>query len=257
LNRLDGLRIVVTRPASKAAVLVDRLQALGATVIRAPSIDITDIEDDYAPAALLRTLRDYDWVLFTSASGVEAGVRCMERIGVSLSAFDDVRVGAVGPATAAALGRHGITAAAVPMDHVGVNVADVVGRVDGCRFLLVRGDRASPALPSRLRSGGGRVDEAVVYRTISGEAADSPLLRAGFDVVTFTSPSTVESFMTALGDDLDMLAKAAVVTIGPVTSGAARAAGLAIAAEAEPHTVDGLISALLSRAAASRDGAAD
>jgi uroporphyrinogen-III synthase len=257
LNQLDGLRIVVTRPASKSGALVDRLRALGATVILAPSIVIADIEDDGAPAKLLRALRDYDWIVFTSASGVEAGLRCMDRVGAPRSGFGDVRVAAVGPATAEALRHHGIPVTAIPVDHVGVNIADVVGPVEDRRFLLVRGDRASPSLPARLRAAGGRVDEAVVYRTSSRDAAAAGALRAGFDVVTFTSPSTVRSFMAALGDGAGMPSSASIVTIGPVTSEAARTAGLTVAAEADPHTVEGLISALLGLDSTSRTRLSD
>jgi len=251
VSRLDSLRIVVTRPASKSDALCDRIEALGASVIRAPSIEILDVEGDHAQESLLRALPSCDWVVFTSANGVEAGFRAMERIGVHLSDFDGVRIAAVGPATAAALCDRGLAVAVVPERHVGSSVADVVGPITGRRFLLVRGDLASPALPSRLRAAGGLVDEAVVYRTVAS-GAGAEVLHSGFDIVTFTSPSTVRSFMTMLGDAAaDSLANAAVVTIGPVTSQAAREAGLAVAAEADPHTIDGLIAALAALASIS------
>ena len=250
MKRLDGRRIVVTRPASKSDALGSRFEALGARVLRVPSIEITDVEADDASDSLLRRLSSYDWVVFTSASGVDAGIRRLDGLGVPRADFGAVRVAAVGPATARRLSVHGIEAAAVPARHIGVEVAGVVGPAAGRRFLLVRGDLASPALPAALRAAGGSVDEATVYRTMPG-GAQAGSLRDGFDVVTFTSPSTVRSFVASLDEGAaEAMAGASVVTIGPVTTEAAREAGLAVAAEADPHTIDGLIAAVLALASA-------
>ncbi len=41
-----------------------------------------------------------------------------------------------------------------------------------------------------------------------------------------------------------MLRRSRVVSIGPVTSGTARERGLTVHAEADPHTIDGLVDAV-------------
>jgi uroporphyrinogen III methyltransferase / synthase len=65
--------------------------------------------------------------------------------------------------------------------------------------------------------------------------------------VTFTSSSTVRNLVAAVGDRFPAAAR--VVTIGPVTSEAARDAGLSVDAEAERHDPEGLVEALLEDAA--------
>ena len=71
---------------------------------------------------------------------------------------------------------------------------------------------------------------------------------AAADYVTFTSASTVRNFHAAVGDGFP--AGARIVSIGPVTSAAARERGLEVAVEADRHDPDGLIEALLADAAA-------
>jgi uroporphyrinogen-III synthase len=247
VSTLDGIRIVVTRASSKADPLCEKLEALGAVVIHMPAIHISGVSGDDASDALLRAVATYDWAVFTSANGVRHGLARMRQLATGPEAFRDLRVAAVGPATATALREAGIDVAAMPAVHVGEHIADVVEPIDGRRFLLVRGDIASPALPARLRAAGGHVDEVVAYTTTMPES-----MRTGVhglrDVhaITFTSPSTVRGFMASIGDDRSGLEHAAIVTIGPVTSDEARSAGLAVAAEARPHTIDGLVTALVA-----------
>jgi uroporphyrinogen-III synthase len=78
-------------------------------------------------------------------------------------------------------------------------------------------------------------------RTLPKEARDA--LRAGeVDAVTFTSASTVRGFVGALGE---VVGNPKVVCIGPVTAKEARAHGLTVHAVARPHTMEGLIEALV------------
>ena len=103
---------------------------------------------------------------------------------------------------------------------------------------MVRAD-----LAAGLRAKGWLVDEVVAYRTVSvapGPVAVAAARRA--DAVAFTSSSTVRNTVELLGaGGLPPV----VVTIGPVTSGEARAAGVAVSGEADPHTIDGLVQALV------------
>jgi len=90
-----------------------------------------------------------------------------------------------------------------------------------------------------------------VYRTVKAEPDPGELarVRAGeVDAVTFTSSTTVTNFCAVVGPftrDAPL-----IVSIGPVTSGTARERGLRVDAEADPHTIDGLVGALLTAFAA-------
>jgi uroporphyrinogen-III synthase len=162
----------------------------------------------------------------------------------------ETQVAAVGPATAAALDGHGVGGAVVPDEYMGDRIPAALGEITGRRFLLLRSDRAADALPQRLRALGGMVADVVAYRTVpvssrvAGRVADD--VRVGVDAVTFTSPSTIEGFVNGIGVDWrGIVERAIVATIGPVTAGAARAAGMRVDAEADPHSIGGLIDALI------------
>jgi uroporphyrinogen III methyltransferase/synthase len=84
-----------------------------------------------------------------------------------------------------------------------------------------------------------------MYDTVSDDLCEDVLTAiAGADYVTFTSASTVERFLAAAS----LPNGARVVSIGPVTSAAAREHGLEVHVEAERHDVDGLVEALIEDA---------
>jgi len=102
-------------------------------------------------------------------------------------------------------------------------------------------------LPEGLGERGYTVEVLPVYRTVA--ATPDPLaverVRAGeVDALTFTSSSTVTNLLDLLGAVPDP--QPLVVSIGPVTSATAVERGLRVDAEADPHTIEGLIETLLS-----------
>jgi len=247
MSGLADRRIVVTRPAPQAEDLCARLEALGAKPIRLPAIDVLPPASTNAVDSALRALHEWDWVVFTSANGVRFVFERADALGMAADAWNVVRVAAIGPATARALTAQGVEPAAVPEEYLAERIADVVGDVGGHRFLLLRADIAGDVLPRRLRELGGYVDEIVAYHTAerASDERAAALIAEGVDAVTFTSPSTVRGLLRVLGAEWrNALAGAAIVSIGPVTSAAARGCGLPVHAEAADHTTEGLLEAL-------------
>ena len=120
--------------------------------------------------------------------------------------------------------------------------------VEGRRALVVRPAAARDVLPDALRERGAEVDAVALYETVREQPEPAAIEAArDADYVTFTSASTVRNLSEALGGELP--AGARVVSIGPITSAAAREAGIEVAVEASRHDVDGLIEALLGDAA--------
>jgi uroporphyrinogen III methyltransferase / synthase len=118
--------------------------------------------------------------------------------------------------------------------------------VDGRRVLVARAAEARDVLPDALAERGADVDVLALYETVAealGEDALAALERATY--VTFTSSSTVRFFLDSGGRVPE---GARVVSIGPVTSAAARDAGLEVHVEAERHDIDGLVDALIEDA---------
>jgi uroporphyrinogen-III synthase len=112
--------------------------------------------------------------------------------------------------------------------------------------LLARAETARDVLPEGLHAKGYTVDVLAVYRTVQADVDPEALarVRAGdVDAITFTSSSTVTYFCDAVGEGS---ATPVVVSIGPVTTATAESKGFSVAAEADPHTIDGLVAALIS-----------
>jgi uroporphyrinogen III methyltransferase/synthase len=251
---LAGKRVVVTRATEQAQDLTDKLRALGAEVIECPAISIAPLEDFTELDRALERLSDYDWVVFTSANGVRAVLDRLEQPGRNAEDLRGRKLAAIGPATAAALERAGCEPDFMPDTYVAEAIVEQIGDVRGLRILLPRADIARKTLAEGLRSGGAHVDEVTAYRTVPGEGSIEmarSLQAGGVDAVTFTSSSTVRYTLeglesTGLGEEraVELLNRAGIVCIGPVTAETARQHGLEVASTAQEYTIDGLVDAL-------------
>jgi uroporphyrinogen III methyltransferase/synthase len=234
---LQGRRIVITRPKDRARRLAERLRALGAEPIVFPTVRIEPAEPGLLDSAV-RSLSEFDWIVYTSANGVEAFWARLLAAGKDARDLAGRKVAAIGPVTAQALRHRGVEPALVPREYVAEAILDALGEVRGLRFLLPRADIAREALAAGLRKKGALVTEVTAYRTVGAGAAPPDLSRA--DAITFTSSSTVRHFVAAGAGPGD----AKVVCIGPVTAATARELGLVVHAVATTYTEDGLIQAL-------------
>jgi uroporphyrinogen III methyltransferase/synthase len=231
---LHGVTIAVTRARAQASPMAARLRALGATVVEAPTIRTVSLE------AAIPDLDGYDHVVVSSPNGA---AELLSRL-PDARALAGVRVAAMGPGTARALRERGIAADVVPDRSVAEGMLDALAGADVRRALLVRGREGRDTLPDGLRERGAEVDLLVLYETVAEPLSPGALAAAtAADFVTFTSASTVRHFATACGGTLP--AGPRLASIGPATSAELRAHGREPDLEADPHTPDGLVAALL------------
>ncbi len=278
---LHGRRVVVTRARAQASGLAATLRALGAEVVELPAIRIEPrIESDEVRRAVER-IGDYALICVTSPNGAHLLSEALADAGLDARALggtpkqkqvrgegaeadatieagvsatspgpSEAVVAAIGPGTARALADYGIRADVVPERFVAEALVEALAtvEVEGRRVLVARAAEAREVLPDALRERGAEVDVVALYETVR-EQPDSAAIEAaqGADYVTFTSSSTVSNLTEALGDRFPREAR--VVSIGPITSEAVRAAGLEVHVEAERHDIDGLVEALLADAA--------
>ena len=117
--------------------------------------------------------------------------------------------------------------------------------------LLARADLANPELAVLLHDKGWETTEVVAYHTVPVGELDPATRRrldgGEVDWVAFTAASTVEGFVRGYGGPAPSGVR--VAAIGPVTAGAARAAGMRVAATATRHTIPGLVAAIEHAAA--------
>ncbi|HEX6941114.1 MAG TPA: uroporphyrinogen-III synthase [Longimicrobiales bacterium] len=259
---LGGLRVVVTRPREQAGEFIAALERSGAEPLVFPATRIVPPADPEPLRRAVRNVVAYDWIVFTSANGVRSFWQALEEEGAGARDLAGVRFACVGPSTAAALAERGAEADVVPPRYVGGAIADALAAahgsagvagggaapLSGVRVLLPLAAGAADVLEAGLMARGARVDRVEAYRSVP-DLADAEGLRrklaaGGVDVVTFTSPSTVEAFVDAVGADTG---GAIVAVIGPVTADAARRRGLRVEVVASEHTTAGLVRALMRR----------
>ena len=249
---LFGRRVLITRTKSQAGMLSARLAEMGAFPIEVPTIDVKLQPDSPDLVRTLASVALFDWIAFTSANAVQAVIEGLARLGQDTRALNAVKVAAIGPSSAAALGRYGIKADLVADIATSTELASAMieSGIAGSRVLLPKSDIAESVLPDRLRSSGAFVEEIVCYRTVVPESSRCLVretLRAGVDAITFTSSSTVKNLTKLLDNDASLLEGVSIACIGPVTAATAGRFGLNVDIVAQDHTVDGLVVALLER----------
>lgn len=248
---LAGVRIVITRAIEQARELKARLEEMGATVLLFPAISFSEPSDTAALDEAIRSLSEYDWILFTSANAARFFAGRCRKLGVDASREGLVRRAAVGPATASAVAAEGFAVDYVAKEFVGAALArELAAALEGKKILLPRSERARPDLPDALKTAGATVTEVVAYHTGGVGAVDPALTttirRGEVDLVSFFSPSAVQNLRAELGDDVlaRLAGKAAFAAVGPVTAAALRDAGLRVAIEAPLATAESMASAI-------------
>jgi uroporphyrinogen III methyltransferase/synthase len=249
---LYGRVVLITRPAERSEKLQRKLEALGARVEARPTIAL-ELPADLDPARrALGRLGSYDWLLFTSPTGVRFFFLLGQRF-LGRDPSIGCPVAAIGPSTARAARAAGITTEVVAATNSAEGLAEALGGHvrTGQRVLLVRPEVAREVLPVALRSAGARVDAVPFYRNVAapdiGETARD-VRREVFDVVVFTSPSTAQRLLdgaAAAGIEIrEALRRMKVVAIGEVTARALDQAELTVSAIARKPSDDDIVEAI-------------
>jgi uroporphyrinogen III methyltransferase/synthase len=251
---LFGKTFVVTRSRSQASAMVERIRALGGNAVEYPTIRIAPMAEGLRRLKdCQRRMADYSHLIFTSTNAVDLFFEALHGQQLDTRALGGVHVTAIGTATAAALETRGVTADLVPLKYVGEALVEALKPClkPDSRVLLPRSKNARPMVADALAQICA-VEEIPIYETVREEddRVDlAALLKEGkVDYITFTSSTTAQFFVEKLGaDKLDLLGRAACVSIGPITSAKMRELGLTVAAEAQDYTIAGVINAIMAR----------
>jgi len=247
---LFGKRVLVTRSRTQASAFSRLLAEHGADPVELPVIETRDLPDPGELDKAILSLSEYQWVLFTSANGVLAFWKRLRTLSLDARCFHNVRIGAIGPATAEALEARGLHADLLPGEHSseGLLAEFAAMGIAGKRILLPRADIAPPDLTDGLVELGAEPVEVSAYLTRPAAASagrgKQMLLDGAIDIVAFTSASTVANLLAALGNEGDALDKVTIACIGPRTAEAAEKAGLTVDVIAAQHTIPGLVEAM-------------
>ena len=256
---LAGKTVMITRARAQSAEITARLEASGATVIHCATIEIVPPSSWTALDEAIQNLADYDWLVFTSANGVEFFFRRLreKRTDVNPQPTGQI-ICAIGPATAEALKAEGAVANVVASESRAEGalaaIIDYVGepeRVRGLKFLIPRARLAREVLPDGLRKLGARVDAVEAYQTTKPNAKAESILRLfkerSIDAITFTSSSTVSNLAAIVGlEDLsELLANTIAVCIGPVTAETAEKHGVTRIVHPHEYNTEALVDSIV------------
>jgi len=251
---LFGKRIGITRPAGQTESAILRTLELGAQPILIPTIRISPPQDWTAVDAMLERLGEFDWLIFTSANGVNGLLNRLWANGDDVRRLSSLKLAAIGPATADALAHFHLRADVVPESYRAEALADaLIPHVADQRLLWARADRGRDVLPNRLQQAGATLEQVVVYRNRDVETlpeSEARMLETGtIDWIGLSSPSIARGLKRLLTPAALAHITAGTVrlaAISPVTSTAAKEAGLPIAAEATTYTWEGIFETIVS-----------
>jgi uroporphyrinogen III methyltransferase/synthase len=249
---LFGKRVLVTRSREQAGVLSEKIEQLGGEALEFPAISIKP-PGTYDPLdAAIRKSGSYDWIIFTSVNGVRFFFERVRQLKVDIRSLGKTKICAIGPKTAEALEEKGIIVEMIPEKFCAEAIIEKLGKKlkPGQKVLLPRADLARPILVTSLQGMGAEVEEVIAYRTTFASVDDTHIQKViqnkGLDVITFTSSSTVQNFVSLLGkEQVGLLKDVTIACIGPITAETAASLGLKVDVTAVDYTIDGLVEALV------------
>jgi uroporphyrinogen III methyltransferase/synthase len=232
---LDGRRIVVTRSRAQASKLSAALRDLGADVSEMPLIKREPPPDLREFAELVQDAHAYEWIVFTSANGVDVFFEIFDKLYDDAREIGGAKFAAVGAATAQRLKERHYHVDLVAESFQAASLAGTFRKqtdVENVKILVVRPEETSGA-------------EAIAYRTVAETddrtRARERLASGGADLVVFTSSSTVKNFFAL---KLPLPSGLKFASIGPVTTRTLEEHGARPAVEAARHDVPGLVEAI-------------
>ncbi|MGB8509106.1 MAG: uroporphyrinogen-III synthase [Pyrinomonadaceae bacterium] len=237
---LSGRTVMITRALAQVKEFASELERYGARIVACPTIEIVAPESYAGLDAAIADLYGYDWIIFTSANGVEYFLERLRTLGMDVNELDELRVCAVGEATGHRLGEAHIHVDVIPEKFQAEGVFAALESYVGGRehlahlnFLIPRATVARDFLPHALEEAGARVDAVATYRTVRPESTDRARVEAllvggAIDCITFTSSSTVINFAQLFdtGDLGELLRDVAIACIGEITTRTAADYGL-------------------------------
>jgi uroporphyrinogen III methyltransferase/synthase len=242
---LSGRTIVVTRALTQADEFARELERFGAQVIFCPTIQIQELDDYQRLDEAIGHLYGYDWLILTSVNAVNYFFQRLTSLGRDASSLDELRVCAIGDATAERLNELHVHVDVIPTDFKSEGVFAALERFiggtdafNGLNILLPRAHVARDFLPKALEEAGARVDVVPVYRTALPDNLDrgrvAAMLSGSADCIAFTSASTVKN-LAQLFDATDLgpiLSGIVIACLGDIT--ARTAADFGLKAEIQP-----------------------
>jgi uroporphyrinogen III methyltransferase / synthase len=248
---LFGKNIIVTRSRTQSSSLVEKIMELGGNPIEMPTIRIEKIEKNLELENEINNIKNYNYIILTSQNGVNIFFDKLNEMNLDLRVLGNIKICAVGPATAKELKNRGIIADIIPERFVAEAMYDKLKDIlsSNDKVLVPRGANSRDFLVDKL-SEICIVKEVHTYKTVikdrNKQEIISLLNEENVDYITFTSSSTVSNFIDIIGrDNIDKLKNTKVISIGPITSNTAKDLGVEVYKEPANYTINDLINCII------------
>jgi len=220
MGSLKGKRILITRPIDGAEEMANYIKREGGEPVIIPTIELKRIRSPEIEKTI-KNLKKYDWLIFTSANGVDLFFEILLEKKIDLRKLSHLKIGVIGEKTAESLKKKGIFPDLLPKKFVAESIVEEFKKIQikGKKILLPRAEVAREVLPEQLKSMGAKVHILPIYRTVKPRGLKKKIhgeLKKGVDMVVFTSSSTVKNFMEIRG--IKKFLNLPVAVIGPVTA---------------------------------------
>ncbi|MCS7147661.1 MAG: uroporphyrinogen-III synthase [Geminocystis sp.] len=256
---LSGKTVLITRAADSNATFRQLLESLGAQVLEMPALEIIPPSSWQALDNNIQNLESFDWLIFTSANGVQYLFQRLDVLGKNIRQFSHLKIAVVGKKTAQFLSHYGISPHFVPPDFIADSLAShFPEQLQGKKILLPRVETGGrDLLVQQLTQKGATVVEVAAYQSVCPEKMDDTVWKAfvnkTIDVITFASSKTVRNFHQILSQTLQhhphynlpsLLQPVIIASIGPQTSATCREVLGRVDVEAKEYTLEGLAQSL-------------
>ena len=161
----------------------------GAAAIEFPCVEVIPQTEEIPEE---KELKEYDWLVFTSANGVRIFLEEIDRRRVDIRNFAKAKIACIGPGTAAALEETRLYADLIPEVYTTEALAEALTRNVrvGEKVLILRAAEGNPLLTNKLKNEKILYKDCAVYRTqyIQSETQDA-------DLIIFGSAGGVRAFL--------------------------------------------------------------
>ena len=254
---LFGRHMVVTRTRDQASELVALLEENGADCLEYPTLHMEPARDYTLLDDALARIREYDWLLFTSINAITWFFDYLWKKDMDVRSLGGPKIAVVGRATAGKLRDYGLKADLLPEKFTGEGLAAalIATGMEGKKVLLPRAEKAREILPEMLAEAGAEVRVAPVYRNVPPQGRKDELRQRleeqSIDLVTFTSSSTVDNFLTMVDADSAeelhrLMDPVKIAVIGPITAETVAKHGLRVDIQPSEYTIADMVNAIVT-----------
>ncbi|KAB2338737.1 uroporphyrinogen-III synthase [Cytobacillus depressus] len=246
---LKGRSVLIPRGKEQAKSFSALIEGYGGIPVEIPLIAFKPVQVTEEILSIIAHLHTYDWIIFTSNVAVETFLSYLNDSQKSSLP----KIAAIGKKTEACLQAAGLHADFVPTEYVAEAFVEQFLPIAeaGMKVLIPKGNLARNIIYTALTEKGAHVDEVIMYETFFPHESVKKLrekFSAGkIDILTFTSPSTIDHFMRVMKENqlFHKLNDCIIGCIGPITRDRINSYGIQVHCEAKTYTVDDMLVSII------------